>query len=61
MDCLPLERQDESIVADDRRNYVKGAIMGFVRGSLTSHSESDRTLLNALADQRTVSAASIPR
>ena len=50
MDCLPLERQDESIVADDRRNYVKGAIMGFVRGSLTSHSESDRTLLNALAD-----------
>lgn len=50
MDCLPLERQDEFIVADDRRNYVKGAIMGFVRGSLTSHSESDRTLLNALAD-----------
>ena len=50
MDCLPLERQDESIVADDRRNYVKGAIMSFVRGSLTSHSESDRSLLNALAD-----------
>lgn len=48
MDCLPLEEQDESIAADDRRNYIKGAIMGFARGSLTSRNESDSALLSAL-------------
>ena len=50
LDCLPLEKQGESIAADDRRNYVKGAVIGFVRGVLTSRSEFDRTLITKLND-----------
>lgn len=48
LDCLPLERQDESVAADNRRNYLKGAIMGFARGILTSRSESDSALISTL-------------
>lgn len=60
-DCLALESQDTSIRKENRRNFIKGAVMGFARGCLISAEKQEmteyrialNTLKNALAGMHT--------
>lgn len=56
-DLLALEGQSSAIGKDDRRNYVKGAVMGYARGCLINAEKQEvndyRNALNALKNSLT--------
>ncbi len=49
-DCLALEDQHHAIIAEDRYNYIKGAILGYARGQVTARMQTDIEALAALDD-----------
>ena len=50
LDILPMESQEDSILSEDTFNYTKGAIISYIRGTLTNKSQEETDAITALTN-----------